>query len=44
MKPFFLNKDLNTNNMMLVEDKEIVVEEEIIANIKNNYVTNIPST
>ena len=44
MKPFFLNKGLNTNNMMLVEDKEIVVEEEIIANIKNNYVTNIPST
>ena len=41
MKPFFLNKGLNTNNMMLVEDKEIVVEEEIIANIKNNYVTNI---
>ena len=35
MKPFFLNKGLNTNNMMLVE------EEEIIANIKNNYVTNI---
>ena len=32
---------LNTNNMMLVEDNEIVREEEIIANIKNNYFTNI---
>ena len=41
MKPFFLNKGLNTNNMMLLEDNKIVVEEEIIANIKNNYVTNI---
>ena len=27
--------------MMLVEDKEIVREEEIIANIMNNYFTNI---
>ena len=27
--------------MMLVEDNEIVREEEIIANIKNNYFTNI---
>ena len=41
MKPFFLNKGLNTNNMMLVEDKEIVREEEIIVNIMNNYFTNI---
>ena len=27
--------------MMLVEDNEIVREEEIIANIMNNYFTNI---
>ena len=32
IKPFFSNKGLNTNNMMLVEDNEIVREEEIIAN------------
>ena len=41
IKPFFFNKGLNTNNMMLVEDNKIVREEEIIANIMNNYFTNI---
>ena len=40
IQPFFSNKGLNTNNMMLVEDNEIVHEEEIIANIMNNYFTN----
>ena len=40
IKPFFSNKGLNTNNMMLVEDNEIIREEEIIANM-NNYFTNI---
>ena len=41
IKLFFSNKGLNTNNMMLVEDNEIVREEEIIANIMNNYFINI---
>ena len=41
IKPFFSDKDLNTNNMMLVENNEIVREEEIIASIMNNYFTNI---
>ena len=41
IKPFFSNTGLNTNNMMLVENKKIVCEEEIIANIMNNYFTNI---
>ena len=41
IKPFFSNKGLNTNNMMVVEDNEIVCEEEIIANIMNNYFTDI---
>ena len=41
IKLFFSNKGLNTNNMMLVEDNEIVLEEEIIANILNDYFTNI---
>ena len=40
IKPFFSNKGLNTNNMMLVEDNEIIREEEIIANM-NNYFTKI---
>ena len=41
IKPFFSNKSLNTNNVMLVEDNEIVRKEEIIANIMNNYFINI---
>ena len=41
IKPFFSNKGLNTNNMMLLENNEIVREEEIIGNIMNNYFTNI---
>ena len=41
IKPFFSNKRLNTNNMMLVEDNGRVREEEIIANIINNYFINI---
>ena len=38
IKPFFSNKGLNTNNMMLVEDNEMLREEKIIANV-NNYFT-----
>ena len=41
IKPFFSNTGLNANNMTLVENNEIVREEEIIANIMNNYFTNI---
>ena len=41
IKPFFSKKVLNTNNTMLVEDNGIVRNEEIIANIMNNYFTNI---
>ena len=36
----FSNKGPNTNNTMLVVDNKIVREEEIIANIMNNYFTN----
>ena len=41
IKPFFSSKGLNTNNIMLLENNEIVGQEEIIANIMNNYFTNI---
>ena len=41
IKPIFSNNGLNTNDMMLVENNEIVREEEIIAKIMNNYFTNI---
>ena len=41
IKPFFYNKGLNTNSIVLVEDNGIVRNEEIIANIMNSYFTNI---
>ena len=41
IKPFFSNKGLNMNSMMLVEDNGIVGNEEITANIMDNYFTNI---
>ena len=40
-KTIFPLKGLNKNNIMLVENSEIVREEEIIANIMNNYFANI---
>ena len=43
IKLFFPNKGLNTNNMMPVEENKIVRKEKIIANIMNNYFTNITS-
>ena len=41
IKPFFSNEGLNTNNMILIENNKIVREEELIANIINNYFINI---
>ena len=41
IKPFLSNKDLNTNNIILVENNEIVHKEEIIANIMDNDFINI---
>ena len=38
MKTLFCLPSLNTNNMMLAEDNEIIREEEITANM-NNYFT-----
>ena len=38
---FFSNKGLNTNNIILVDNSQIVRKEEIILRIMNNYLTNI---
>ena len=35
------NKGVNTNNIILVENNEIIRQEERIANIMNNYFTKI---
>ena len=41
INPVFSNKGLNTSNIMLVENNEIVSEKEIIANNMNNYFASI---
>ena len=41
VKPFFSNKGLNSNNILLVEGNEIVNDDGKIATIMNRYFTNI---
>ena len=41
VKPFFSNKGLNSNNILLVEGNEIVNADGKIATIMNRYFTNI---
>ena len=41
VKPFFSNKSLNSNNILLVEGNEIVNDDGKIATIMNRYFTNI---
>ena len=41
LKPFFSNKCLNSNNILLVEGNEIVNNDGKIATIMNRYFTNI---
>ena len=43
-KTIIFNEGLNMNNMMLVEDKKIVPEEVIKANIMDNYFKNMITT
>ena len=41
LKPFFSDKGLNSSKITLVEQNAVVVDEEKIANIMNNYFVNI---
>ena len=41
VKPFFSNKGLNSNNILLVEGNEIVNDDGKIAAIMNRYFSNI---
>ena len=41
IKPFFSNKGLNTNKLMLIEDSNLISEESILANTMNQYFTSI---
>ena len=41
LKPFFSDKGLNSSKITLVEQNAVVVDEEKIANIMDNYFINI---
>ena len=41
IKPFFSNKGLNSNKLMLIEDIKLISEESKIANTMNQYFTSI---
>ena len=41
IKPFFSNKGLNTNKLMIIEKKNLVSEESVLANMMDQYFTNI---
>ena len=41
IKPFFSNKGLNTNTLMLIEDNNLISGESVLANTMNRYFTNI---
>ena len=41
IKPFFSNKGLNTNTLMLIEDNNLISEESKLANTMNQYFTSI---
>ena len=41
IKPFFSNKGLNTNKLMLIEDNNLISEESVLAYRMNQYFTNL---
>ena len=41
IKPFFSNKGLNTNKLMIIEKNNLISEESILANTMNQYFTSI---
>ena len=41
IKPFFSNKGLNTNKLMLIGNNNLISEESVLANAMNQYFTNI---
>ena len=41
IKPFFSNKGLNSNKLMLREKDVVVADEKALATLMNNYFVNI---
>ena len=44
IKPFFSDKGLETNNIILKEKNELITNSSTLANLFNNYFINITST
>ena len=44
IKPFFSDKGLQTNNIILKDKKRLVTDSSIIVNTFNNYFINIANT
>ena len=41
IKPFFRNKGINSNKLMLTDNDKLISEEPLLARIVNEYFTNI---
>ena len=41
IKPFFPDKGINSNKLMLIENDRIITEESDLSEVINNYLTNI---
>ena len=41
IKPFFSDKGLNINKLMLIEDNNLISKKSVLANTMNQYFTNI---
>ena len=41
IEPFFSNKGLNTNKIMLIERNNLISEESVLANTMSHYFTSI---
>ena len=39
VKPFFSNKGLNSNKLILIEKNNLISEESVLANTMNQYFT-----
>ena len=44
VKPFFNDKGSNSSRITLVEENNIISDKEKIANVMNNYFTNVTKT
>ena len=41
INPFFINTDLNTNKLVLIEKTNLIMKESVLANTMKKYFTSI---